>query len=222
MSTSEYERRILTDSNDVMGQPKALDALSARIVMSNLNHLADEFAQVRAALSGTTASLSGKAGYLTSGTPAAIDTPYQVCTTSFPICVRAAGQSYKFRVRIGGASANGASSATFYATLSAGGEAPALTTDATDATFVTTPTTSTSAAWLTGASQGAAAYTTMMEMSPAQVATCMSSFATRMAIGGDAASVTVPWVTLTVFASTTNVSHVPRLYGVSLAEVIGL
>ena len=51
MATSEYGYRVLIDTAAVGGQTQALDARTSRIVMSNLNHMADEFAQVRVAMS---------------------------------------------------------------------------------------------------------------------------------------------------------------------------
>ncbi len=226
MSTSEYEYRVLTDTNEYGDSPQALDAFTSRIVMSNLNHLADEFAQVRCALSGTVAALSGKAGYLTSRTPTAINTPYAVVSTSFPMLVRGSGASYKLRVRIGGASSNVAAAAIFTAVLSLGRDAPAAVGDAseapyTDAVYITDATASTAAAWLTGASQGPGGYATLMEMNAAEVEACALDFPTTDAPGGGAVTVRVAWVTLTIFASTSNVTYVPKLFAVYAAEVIG-
>jgi hypothetical protein len=221
MSTSEYSYRVLVDTAAVGDATHALDARTSRIVLSNLNHLADEFAQARVSMSGTVSALSGKAGYLTSRTPTAADTPYLVVSYTFPISVRALGQSYKLRVRVGGATANAAADATFRLVLSPGPEAASLVLGASDASYTSAKTSSTTAAWLTGSSDGAANYSTMVEMSASQVAMCMTEFATTESLGGDAASVMVPWATLSVFAETTNVTHVPRLYALNAAEVIG-
>ena len=97
-----------------------------------------------------------------------------------------------------------------------------MVTGATDASYTTAGTASVTAAWLTGTSDGSGAYTTMMEMSAEQAALCMTDMATTISLGGDPASVRVCWVTLSVFAQTTNVTYVPRLYGLYAAEVIGL
>ncbi len=222
MATSEYHYRVLLDLADVGVAKKALDPTTSRSLMSNLNHMADEFAQVRVTYSGTVAALSGKAGYLSSRTPTSTATPYAVTSWSFPMSIRAQGQSYKLRVRIGGATANATATATFTAVLSPGNTAPASVGDASDAVYVTAGTASTAAAWLTGVSQGAGAYTTMMEMNAAQVAACWNDFPTKVSLSGDPATVTCAWVTLSIFAETTNVTHVPRLYSVYAAEVIGL
>jgi hypothetical protein len=221
VATSEYEYRVLFDTNAVGDATAALDARTARIILSNLNHLADEFAQARVAMSGTVAALSGKSGYLTSRTPVATNTPYLVVSYTFPLSIRAAGQSYKVRVRVGGATANAAAAATFRLVLSPGFDASAAVSGPTDASYTSGATSSTSAAWLTGASDGTNAYATMMELNSAQVDLCMAEFATSVSLGGDPASVNVPWVTLSVFAETTNVTYVPRLYSLLASEVVG-
>ncbi len=222
MATSEYEYRVLIDLATVGGQTHALDARTSRIVMSNLNHMADEFAQVRVAMSNTKISSFYADPYLTSQTPAAADVPYLVTSATFPMNVRVQGQAYKLRVRIGGATANAAATATFYAVLGQGSRAAVGLFEASDSVYVTSGTASTSAAWLTGVSQGTEAYTTMMEMDAAKTSLCLAQFPTNVELGGDPATVAVTWATLTIFASTTNAAYTPRLYGLYAAEVIGL
>ncbi len=222
MATSEYGYRVLIDTAAVGGQTQALDARTSRIVMSNLNHMADEFAQVRVALSSTKISSFYAEPYLTSRQPQTPGVPYLITSASFPMNVRVQGQAYKLRVRIGGATANAAATATFYAVLGQGHRASADVSLASDAVYVTAGTASTSAAWLTGASQGAQAYTTMVEMDAAATALCLAQFPTAEQLGGDPVSVPLTWATLSIFASTTNLSYVPRLYSVYAAEVIGL
>lgn len=222
MSTAEFPYRVLIDTNDVGVSTHALDARTARIVISNLNHLSDEFGQVCVNMSGTTAALSGKAGYLTPGTPAFVTTFYFVTSFKFPIKVRAGGQSYKFRIRIGGASGNTAAT-SFLAGLGPGIiRLSGASGGTTDNFFRTADTTTTTAAWLTGASLGPNAYTRMIEMAPDQVSRCVVDRETLVALGGAPASVEVALVTLNIWATTANVTHVPRLYSVYLAEVIGL
>ena len=110
----------------------------------------------------------------------------------------------------------------FLANLMGAGGGAAPPPSGTDAQFVTAATTSSTAAWLTGASQGTNGYTTLVEMTADQVGGSLTDYETTTALGGDAASVQVAQVTLSIFASTANVAHVPRLYNVMLAEVIGL
>ncbi len=221
MSTAEYEYTVHVDSAYVMTPNAALDAFTTRLVLSNINHLSDMNAQVLATFSGTVPALSGKAGYLTPGTPAAVDTPYAIVSATFPICLRARGQSYRVRIRIGGASANAGATATFRAVLSSAASGPGAVAEDSDAVFKTAGTTSTSAAWLTGTSRGAAGYTTMIEMNPAEVAGCIVSRSTSASLGGSTTSVDIALVTLSVFGFTTNVTYPPRLYSVYAAEVIG-
>ena len=222
MATADFKYRILTDTNAFGDSTDALDAFTTRVVMSNLNHTADEFSQVRCAISGTTPSLISKAGYLVSRTPSAVSTPYSIASVSFPISVRASGKSYRMRIRLGGATANVAANAIFYAALSAGADAASSLLTASDASFTTALTASTTAAWLTGTSRGTNAWTTMIELSAAQMAACYVDFPTTVSLGGAPASVRVPWVTLTVFSSTSDILYTPRLYAVYAAEVIGL
>jgi hypothetical protein len=221
MSTAEYAYRVLVDANFVAYDNQPLDAFTTRLVLSNLNHLSDMNAQVCATLSTSVAGLSGKLGYLTPGTPAAVDTPYAIVSATFPICIRERGQSYRMRIRIGGATANATATATFRAVLSSASTAPAAVSDASDAVFLTAGTTSTTAAWLTGASQGSGAYTTMIEMNPTQVAGAIVSRPTTDLLAGVPTSVDIALVTLSVFGLTTNVTHSPRLSGLYAAEVIG-
>jgi hypothetical protein len=223
VATSEYEYRVLVDTNDIGGTTHALDARTSRIIVSNINHLSDEFAQVLSCRSGTVPALSGKSGYLTTNTPTFAGTPYLVTADTVPIKVRAGGQSYRIRVRVGGASGNTAST-VFYVAAAPVGMAPAsivTSAGAIDSIYQTAATTSSTAAWLTGASRGPNAYTTMIEMTATQVEACVVTRPTLTALGGDSSTVQVALVQLSVWATTANVAHVPRLYALSAAEVIG-
>ncbi len=220
MSTSAYEYRILMDTDEVCKATNALDALTTRFLINNANHLADEFAQVVTCMSSTVAAISSKVGYLTPRTPTLTATPYAIVSHTFPIKVRAAGQSYRFRIRIGGASGSTAST-KFYAVLSRANAAIDALAAADDAVFETAATTSSTAAWLTGTSMGDEGYTTMIEMTAAQVALCSTVESTLTDLAGSSVSVTFALATLSIFATTANVAHVPRLYAVSCAEVIG-
>ena len=187
-------------------------------MLNNLCHYADVFVQVRAAFN--TSPRVGK-GYIDSTTPSVVNTPFFIWSTSFPIFLRSDGSSYKLRIRIAGASSDGVNAVRFRAVIGPATTISRIVTTATDAQFLTATTTSSTAAWLTGSSQGTDAYTTMIEMTADEVANAIVTTSTPVDIAGGGRSVAQAVVTLAVYGQTANVAATPRLHGVYACEWVG-
>jgi hypothetical protein len=219
VTTSPYGYRVRTGGQFGTAGTSPISAVYARrVLLNNLCHYADVFGQVRAAWN--TSPRVGK-GYIDSITPTAVDTPYPIWSTTFPILLRASLASYKLRVRIAGASSDGANAVRFRAVLAPATVLSARVLDAADHVFLTATTTSSSAAWLTGASQGAEAYTTMMALTDGAVTDALTLTSTPADIGGAGRGVAQCLVTLAVYGQTANIAATPRLHGVYAAEWVG-
>jgi len=179
-------------------------------------------AQVRACFAPGTSTYASKS-YLTPRTSGVVvDTWYQIMATRpWPISLRADGSSYKLRLRVGGASSGG--HAVKFAVVLAPIEnaLEIVSASSTDASFETTTTTSASAAWLTGASQGSGAYTTMVTLDAATAALYMRNTDTPVDLSGARSTVAQCLVALTIYGSTANTGSVPRLYGLHAQEFVG-
>ncbi len=217
--TSIYGYRIRAGSQFGTGGTSPISAVYARRVLSNnLCHYADIFGQVRASWSG---SLSAKLAYLVPTTPTVVNVPFLIWSTTFPISMRASLNTYKLRIRLAGASSDNTNAVRFRAVIGPASSIARLAVDAADYVFLTATTTSSTGAWLTGASQGSAAYTTMIGMTQRDVSDALVTTGTKIDIGGAGASVPQCLVTLAVYGQTANVAAVPRLYGVYAAEWVG-
>lgn len=211
MSTSEWSYLVALDTSVDFVSDAPLDALSARVLLSNANLLCDEFAQVRLALTDKT----GLAPNFS-----ATGTLSPVAQYTFPISVKSDGSAYVFRIRLGGYVTGGAT-ATIRAVIG-----PPTTTGSRyvlggygDREFVTASLGG-SDAWLTGTSQGPAAYTTLITL-PAALVTYVST-TTTTTVGGTSESVDVPTAQLSIYGTTTSIAHPPIITGIYLAEYIGL
>jgi hypothetical protein len=219
VTTSPYGYRVRIGSQFGTAGTSPISAVYARrVLLNNLCHYADVFGQVRAAWNAS--PRVGK-GYLDSITPAAVDTPYYIWATTFPIYLRADGSPYRLRIRIAGASSDNTNAVRFRAVLA---YAPVLgrrAVDAADHVFLTATTTSSTAAWLTGATQGSAADTTIITLAGTAAAEAITITSTPADIGGAGRAVSQCIVTLAVYGQTANVAATPRLHGVYAAEWVG-
>lgn len=216
MSTSEWGYVVDTDATILAATDTPLGNIGARAIVNNINHLSDEFAQVRLNWSDPT----GK-GYATGAASAFTNIP--VFSDTFPLTLRQSGDSYRLRIRIGGYyTGAGATTATLRAIVSGGMTAPGALRSwggAGDREFLTAGLTTTSA-WATGASQGTNAWTDMVYLPSALVTT--TQFTTIATVGGNTAVVDVPFAQLTIYASSTAAAaHGVYVTGVYLAEYIG-
>ena len=219
MTTSPYGYRVRTGGQFGTAGTSPISAVYARrVVLNNLLHYADVFGQVRAGWN--TSPRVGK-GYIDSVTPTAVDTPYPIWSTTFPLALRASLASYKLRVRIAGASSNNTHAVRFRAVLCRASALSTRVLDAADHVFLTATTTSSTAAWLTGASQGSEAYTTMIALTEGSVTDALTITSTPADIGGAGRAVPQCLVTLAVYGQTANVAATPRLHGVYAAEWVG-
>ena len=226
MSSSRLEGRITNGLTPGADMPCGAGYLQD-YVANNLLHYADVYGQTRVNWVGCTSSFAKNSGYLShviAGesiiTP---DQPHLIASWGpFPIAIASDGQSYYVRVRIAGASSAG-NAVKFYATLAPPGvRAADETARLQDNVYMTTTTTSTSGAWLTGASRGSQAYTTMVRLTGAQVALWTVQSNTSISLGGSPTRVRQCLVALSVYGSTANPGSRPRLYGVHASEWCGV
>jgi len=220
VTTSPYGYRVRIGSQFGTGGTSPISAVYARrVLLNNLCHYADVFGQVRAAWSS-----SPRVGlpYLTTTTGSkSANTPYPIWSTTFPIALRASLASYKLRVRIAGASSDGVTAVRFRAVLAPATSLGRVVASAVDSVFLTATTTSATGAWLTGASQGSGAYTTMIALTESEVTDALTMTSTPADVAGAGRAVAQCLVTLAVYGQTANTVSTPRLHGVYAAEWVG-
>lgn len=214
MSTSEFKYFVDTDPAVIGATDTPLGNVGARAVLNNVMHLSDEFAQVRI-------DWSDAVGLGFSFAAAFTNIP--VASFVFPMLLRQSGDTYQFRIRIGGYyTGAGATTATIRAVLSSPASASGALRSwggALDREFLTTGLTTTSA-WTTGASQGSNAWTTMIAMPASVVQT--QQFQSVLTVGGNSSAVDVPFGQLTLYVSSSAAAtHGVYVSGVYLAEYIG-
>lgn len=193
-----------------------IEAHTARdCTFNNLNHLADEAGQVYVDWAGT---VGGTLAYMTTADAIVADEWQEIVTYErLVIPVRAdTGQPYAMRVRIGG-HASAAFDVDFRLAISPG--TPSADT-ADDSAYLTGATASTTAAWLSGTSQGAEAWTNLVRLSASQMG-APQPYLTLTGIGGSVITGEQYRVGLTVWGRTVNVSATPRLSGLYVAAFIG-
>lgn len=227
MSTSPLGGRLLTDTTLFQGGNDPVDTTLVRdVVLNNLCHYADEFAQVRVNWSaGLTAYTNGNE-YITPRTTGLIVDPWFFIAAfgPFPISLRQTtgigGASYRLRVRLAGSSSAG-HAVTFRAVLASYSAGQSAVNGALDDHIFEATTSSTTMAWLTGTSQGANAWPTQVVVPSSYVGPWMVPVNTLDDLGGNPVAVNQCLVSLHIFASTANTSSVPRLGAVYAAEWIG-
>lgn len=216
MATSLYKAFIRTDAATLSAAQHGAAADIARdLHVSNALHLADEMGQVRVAY-----KMIGSSDYLTPVTPiAATATFYRIVQfPAWPALLVSSARAYRLRVRLAGyrSAANG-TGITFRAVLSAPDrievnrvmrEAGAGTLDFT--------TTATADADIDGTGGNLVA-----ALDETGLAVALRERSVLLALAGSRGTVGVCMLSLTIFASTTNTSDVPRLTGVYAAEYVG-
>ena len=219
MSTSEYDGRLLTGLTFPATSP--VDASFCRdVITNNLNHYADEHAQVRCAFAVGSTSFTGGQGYLAPVTISTVDQWYWVASgPTFPIPMRADGSSYRLRIRLAFGCSSAAGTVTFKVILGPESIASGYDFPEDDCSFEAS-TTATTVAWRTGASLGSANATQIYV--PRDLAAAWMSSATTLAdVAGEPAAVPQLLVGLHVFAKTSHATSQPRLYGLYAAEWVG-
>lgn len=183
--------------------------------VNNANHYGDIFGQVRARW-GAQAG-----GYIVATNTANASWRPIWIAERFPIALRPDGSSYRLRVRVNGSAENASYKVGFAVSLSSpeGGHGVYPGSAATDAVWSTgTNITATTAAYLSGASLGSAAWTTMIAMTAAEAAACVRSTSTIVDVGGSRISVTQAMVALIFWAYVDDTAHQARLYAADAEE----
>lgn len=211
MSTSEFGYLVTTDAAIYCKENKPLGPIVARTVLNNLNHLSDEAGQVRV-------------NFNAQATPTTVtaNLPWLIMSFAVPVTQRQSGDSYKMRIRIAGAAETAGTNVYFTAVLGVPTASGARGSwgGFGDQEFVTATTSSDTGAWLTGASQGPAASSTLVYLPSALVTT--KDFTTTDTISGSAKTISVPMTQLSIYGTTASAAVKPVLYGVYLAEYVGL
>lgn len=246
MSTSPLKYILVnpSSSNQLGSGTSPLGAFEVRNwLLNDLCHYADGYGQhivnwsaINLAIGGTSTGEQ----YLEPGFVQAPYFPYLLGQWTCPIRIRASANSYRVRMRIGGASSSNGNEVRFFACLGLSGmlsygpiyDGTGLTlwgpTEAGpiggngDAAYRTVVTDSTTPAWLTGESLGPNAWETMIALNPEQVASMLRSHATLTEQSGDDTAVFYLDTTLCVFGMQIDAPAKPRLYAVSACEWVGV
>ena len=209
MSTSSYSGFVRFDSTELAdGVPT--DALMARTLVNNVNHVADENAQVRVNWY-TPGTQYASIEPFTKSASIVANTWYQVGVWGpWPACVGHDGIAYPVRVRLRGSVSNAAATATFRIVY---GALPNMITDRDVAGANTADLTSTSTtlAWLSG--------TSLLELDAAQTREGVQ----RLSVYSSSAATSVEACMLGVslWAQISNASYLPRVGGLYVAEYVG-
>lgn len=225
MSTSTYGYLVRADTTIYQDESVPVDTTIARdVVLNNLCHAADQFAQVRVAFSAAGTSLSGGQGYVNPRTTYRVAGEfYRVGSFGpFPLAVRESGPSYKMRIRLAGLSSDNTNTATFRVSLSPT-DRPYGATVLDDGPHVwEAATASSTSAWLTGANLGDSD-ATQIYLNETLVGQCTRlTTPTYTTTGGNPVTVTQCLVYLNVFAKVSNTATTPRMTALYAAEYVGV
>jgi hypothetical protein len=223
MSTSVHQGRLLTgrtwDAN------AAVDASFVRdVVQNNLCHFADEFAQVRVAYSATSSAFDDTALGMESASFLQNTFTRIVSFGPFPLNLRQNGDGYKLRVRVAGAATAALTTATYRVVVCPISQADGLYLTEDDFVFEATSS-STSAAWLSGTSQGSLASTTLITIPGSLASSWITTTSTLDDVSGNVVGVEQCLVCANVYAKSSEEDPDPdtriTLSGLYLAEFIG-
>lgn len=210
MSTSYIGAPIRFDDAEYAANA-AFSAHQAQTLVNNALSFADQNGQVRACWeTHDSASL-----YMTPRTPMTVSRFYKIVEVGpFPLLVRENGAPYNLRCRVAGYT-NQANTVQFRLIVAPWG---APTGDLTSGT-ITRPelvlvatTNSTTHGWLTPVGDN------LLEPEAIDAVDALSEITTLDGIGGDPVGVDECLFTMSVWASTTNASAIPRLTGYYVAE----
>lgn len=221
MATSVYEGRIQTARS--FDADAALDAGFVRdFVQNNLNHLADESAQVRVAyaatLNGLDDTTSGIGGYNAPGDFTLGAVWYELASFGpFPIRIRKDGTPYRMRVRVNAKAAVATNDVKIRLVLCPRSRAAGYVASSLDLVWESATFSSTTAAWLTGASQGSNAWTTQVSVLNSEAVSWITETGTPSIIGGSSVATEQVLVSLNAFYSIEESVAQDRLSPVMLA-----
>lgn len=221
MATSIHEGRLLT-GRTFFGNVAVDSGYVRDVILNNLCHYADEFAQTRVAFGATSTSFDDQVTYYESEDVDVGGGWVRVGPAFGPwsIPLRSDGSPYRLRVRVAAVLAG---SATITARVVVGSPARLDDIVSFDTDYVyETAALSTSVAWATGSSQGSQAYDAMVEIPPAVASSWVTNVTTLDTIGGDEYGSQQCQVAARVYAKSTATKTTVRLYGLYIAEYVGL
>lgn len=221
--TSSEGRRIKHAATIYNAAQAPLDAVAMRdFVANNLLHYADSMAQVRAQFAAVSNAASGGNNYSTPRRTVDRNIFMHMWTSGdFPLSLRANRGSYKLRVRVAGASSNNTNAVKFRVVVCPRAIANSEVNQVADYVYETATTSSSTAAWLTGASQGSAAYSTMVSISPDQISAWTRSLSTITDLSGTPIALPACMVSVSVYGHTVNTGATPQLYNCHVQEWVG-
>lgn len=209
MATSAYQGRIRTAR--AFDEDAALDAGFVRdFVQNNLNHLADESAQVRVAYSSTRSAFADTAtGIVGFGAPEDLDIGdlwYRLASFGpFPIRIRKDGTPYRMRIRVNANNVYSSSTTRLRVVLCPKGTDSWLVRANEDFVWESQDFTSTSSGWRTGASLGTNGWATQVALRNSDITPWIGTVSSLNAVGGSTTvSCDQVLVSLNVWYSTEN------------------
>lgn len=222
MSTSQHSARIRWPStwpsaNDAIGPVVARD-----VAVNNVNHYSDVFGQCRANFAPC--ALSGP-GYIQS--TSALTNEWSPIWTSGPFsaCLMPDGQPYRLRVHLAGSNGGSTTKARFAVILGRVNTTRSYTESggtvvASDAVWLSAETSTSTAAYLTGSSQGTGAYARMCSLTAVEGSRAMVMGTTITGVSGASVGVLQCMLELVVYAQHENASNPARLHAFSAWEVV--
>lgn len=220
--TDPYELLYGVDSSPVE------TALMRDGVANNLLHAADSFAQVRVNLAGIAVGLTGSGRLGSETIDGAVAGEWYPLggqpMDSWPLTMHADGRPYLLRIRLGAAASttNGAVTITWRVFLAPVGRQVEELHRFADHIWEASNAASTTAMWLSGATQGSAGHATVLELDAPTASRWVQRVSTYDAVAG-ASPTTIEQllVGLYVYAKTDNASVLPRLHNIYAAEFVG-
>lgn len=198
-------------------------------VANNLLHAADSFAQVRVNYAAIAASLAGgvRRGAETIDSAPTAGEWYELGGQPFdswPLTMHADGRPYLLRIRLGAAAnaTNGTVTITWRVFLAPVGRQVEELHRFADHVWEASSAASTTALWISGATQGSAGHATVLELDAPTASRWVQRVSTYDAVAG-ASPTTIEQllVGLYVYAKTDNASVLPRLHNLYAAEFVG-
>ena len=211
MASSDFQGFIRHDQA-IIADGYPVNAALYRDVLDSQLHLFDEYAQVRVAFPERSGSL-----YMTTATPANTSTYYPVGPAfgPFPLTINAAtGASFAVRI-LATVAMSGAKTGTFHIVVSAPSRAAAYAAGTPGSNVLVATTASTGVVDLAPSSNIVTLDTTMVNEA------LIDRAAYDAVSSGTPVSVPVCWVTCSVWAKTADVTALPRLFGLYVAEYVG-
>lgn len=185
--------------------------------VNNAMHYCDVFGQVRVAM------VQQAGAYITGANTANGTWSFAFTSPSFPVQMRPDGSSYRLRVRVAGAGESAAFKVRFAVTVQSPDRGSLARSYpggvlSTDSIWLTGDVNSTTPAYLAGTSQGAEAWSTMIALTPSELAPCVRSTPTITDVGGDPIAVSQAMVQALVWTYVESAAHPARLYAFELEE----